>query len=179
MGSLDKEQCNRKSWKVGVSPCSFSHLQPTKVNTTQSDLLPQGFLSWRKKQNKKTQNTYIYMYLSLSLYIYLNIYQHILLCLYGAQQYVRLQTTVAPSAASTSLKPDEEMLGDKDTHSSLGLLSLLHFHKLYSGVSFKSVLWQEEPTLTTVTSYHSSSLQLLSGILLKVALEKLLGANMD
>lgn len=73
----------------------------------------------------------------------------------------------------------KETLGGKDTHTSLGLLSPLHVHKLYSGVSFKPLLWQEEPTLTTVTSYHSSSLQSLSGLLLKAALEKLLGANTE
>lgn len=69
-----------------------------------------------------------------------NIYLSTYLCVYisNIPDHRPLQLPIQHQPLWNQIK---EILGAKDTHSSLGLLSLLHFHKLCSGVSFKLVQW--------------------------------------
>lgn len=135
---------DRKSWKAGVSPCSFSHLQPINwgeenpVRLTAprfSYLLKQSSFPFLEKKKKKIS-------------IYLCVYPQI-------SNTIRLGTTTVLSVAAASSETRSKkhlVVRMSPLHNSLGLLSLLYFPKWHSGVSFRSLLWQEDILLIAVTS---------------------------
>lgn len=80
----------------------------------------------------------------------------IYLCVYPQiSNTIRLGTTTVLSVAAASSETRSKkhlVVRMSPLHNSLGLLSLLYFPKRHSGVSFRSLLWQEDILLIAVTS---------------------------
>lgn len=78
------------------------------------------------------------------------------MCVYlGISNTTRLRTTTVLNiaAASSETRWNKELVVRMSPlHNSFGLLSLLHYPKRYSGVSFRSLLWQKDTFLITTTS---------------------------